>query len=552
MLYSPQIQKQAAHLLEKLTLRQKIGQMIQFNQIHIRNLAKCHQLEDLLKIYPFGSIFSGTDIIDLAGKKIPGLEVVDLLQKNSTIPLLVSGDLESSVNGVSFPSQIALGAANDPQLAYEFGTAIAQAGRKQGFSWTFAPVVDIPMHLQEQLGCRALGSDPERVARLASQIIRGMQEHGLNATAKHFPGDGASVINQHISLGSNILSEKEWRNTFGKVYQQVFASGVRAVMAGHIAMPWLDDSGLPATLSGKICRNLLRDDLGFEGVLVSDALIMSGYVAFKDYAKRLITSINAGIDVLLWPDPNAFDIIEKAVEYGDINIERINEAAQRVLEMKAATAAYIPASECEEIDCSEVAGKIAEKGTVLTRNRGNVLPLDKNKVKNILLFIADYSDKMNNDPADPRWKWIIEGLEGHGAKVDIRICNSCLALHNYEKDGGRSDAVIVLFTQKPVYGTRIHGVALEGLWLMSYCEKHNPIGVSMLSPHLAAESPIAPGAMIHMCSNCPESQKALVRLLYGEIPFNTVNPMQFPVDDSALDAWDKITWENKYSQLIDQ
>ena len=83
--------------------------------------------------------------------------------------------------------------------------------------------------------------------------------------------------------------------------------------------------------------------------------------------------------------------------------------------------------------------------------------------------------------------------------------------------------------------------------MMSYCEKHQPIGVSMLSPHLAAESPVAPGAMIHMGSNCAESQKALVRMLYGEIPFNTENPMQFPFDDSALDAWNNIVIKNNYS-----
>ena len=299
MLYDSKIRQKADQLLEKMTLRQKIGQMIQFNQIHIKRLVNRHSIEELFAVYPFGSVFSGADIIELAGKRIPGLEVIDELQNNSDIKLLVSGDLESSVNGVAFPSQITLGAANDPQLAYEFGAAIAQAGTKQGFNWTFAPVVDVPMHRHEHLGCRALGSDPERVILLASNIIRGMQDNGLNATAKHFPGDGVSLINQHISLGSNILSEKEWREVFGHVYKQLFTTGVRAVMAGHIAMPWKDASGLPATLSGKICNDLLRQDLGFEGVLVSDALIMSGYVAFKDYTKRLITTVNAGIDVLL-------------------------------------------------------------------------------------------------------------------------------------------------------------------------------------------------------------------------------------------------------------
>lgn len=547
MLYDSKIRQKADQLLEKMTLRQKIGQMIQFNQIHIKRLVNRHSIEELFAVYPFGSVFSGADIIELAGKRIPGLEVIDELQNNSDIKLLVSGDLESSVNGVAFPSQITLGAANDPQLAYEFGAAIAQAGTKQGFNWTFAPVVDVPMHLHEHLGCRALGSDPERVILLASNIIRGMQDNGLNATAKHFPGDGVSLINQHISLGSNILSEKEWREVFGHVYKQLFTTGVRAVMAGHIAMPWKDASGLPATLSGKICNDLLRQDLGFEGVLVSDALIMSGYVAFKDYTKRLITTVNAGIDVLLWPDENAFDILEKAVGYGDIPIERIDEAARRVLEMKAATMDHVPSAECKEIDCSEVARKIAEKGTVLARNRNGVLPLDKDKVKSVLIYISDYSDKVSDDPDDPRWKWIVKGIEERGAKVDIRICRSCLALHNYELNGGRSDAVIVLFTQKPIYDTHIHGIALEGLWMMSYCEKHQPIGVSMLSPHLAAESPVAPGAMIHMGSNCAESQKALVRMLYGEIPFNTENPMQFPFDDSALDAWNNIVIKNNYS-----
>ena len=546
-LYDANVKQQAKEILDTLSLRQKIGQMVQFNIRNVRMLTEKYSYEEIAERFPFGSFFSGIDVIGLVGKRLKGVESLQNYNKIAKVPLIVSGDLENGGGGDPMPNQIVLGAVGDPELAYRFGRVIAQRGRSTGFHWTFAPVTDLILNwLASAIGVRALGSDPERVSVLLENIIRGMQDYGLMTTAKHFPGDGYDFRNQHIGVASDDLTREEWDKTFGKVFQRAINAGTNAIMPGHIALPCVDGRGFPATISKPILTDLLRGEMGFEGVLVSDALIMSGFVSFRSYEKRMIAMINAGMDVMLWPEPDIFDLLEKAVEWGDVPMSRIDESALRQLEMKVAAGVVGNISVPEIADApdyDDVATEIAERGTVLVRDRNQVLPLKKEEVKNVMVYVADYYENSEPDPAGKNIKYIVEGLQARGADVTVKSRGNCLELLDFEIEGGKYDAVIYLFTQNPTYMTRISGIALEAIWQSSNTLKHNPIVVSLYSPYVVTENPCHTGAFINACSSCPASQKAVVKLIYGEIPFQGKSPVPLLADDHAQDEWEKISFK---------
>ncbi|MCQ2353452.1 MAG: hypothetical protein MJ033_08275 [Victivallaceae bacterium] len=544
-LYDEKICARAEKILSQLTLREKIGQMVMFNSRNVKMLRDKYSYEEIAEKFPFGSFFSGCDVIGLVGKRMKGIDDVKAINEHSKLPLLVAGDLENGAGGEPMPCQIVLGATHDLKLAYDFGRVIAQRGRSEGFHWTFAPVGDIILNwLAPAIGMRALGSDPEFVADMCCEIIRGMQSNGLFATLKHFPGDGADFRNQHIGVAVDDMSKEEWDRTFGVVYRKTISAGVASIMGAHISLPCVDDRNFPSILSDKITTGLLRDELQFDGVLVTDALIMGGFVSFRPYEKRMITMVNAGCDVLLWPEPDIFDLLEKAVAAGDVKESRIDEAALRALKMKVASGILDenPPVAKDADDYQLVADTIAEKGIVLACDRTKVLPLDKDKVKEMLVVVVDTVDNLKLDHLedDPRIKIMLDGFRERGAHLTIRANGNCLDLFDEELRGVHYDAIVMLFPFTPYLQTKISGTPLENVWQMSNTLHTNPVVVSLCSPYIATENPNTPAAVVNVCSHCPASQRAAVKAIYGEIPFTGKSPVDLKLDGFAMDAWDEI------------
>jgi beta-N-acetylhexosaminidase len=215
-------------------------------------------------------------------------EEITQLQARCSIPLVVASDLEAGAShfvrgGVPFPEPLAVAAANDTQLAYTLGTAAAREGRYTGIHWTFAPVVDVNVNPDNPIAnTRSFGADPERLARLAEAVMRGLQEHGLAACAKHFPGDGVDDVDQHTVTSVHTLSRQEWHRISGLPFRRAIAAGVWSTMVGHITLPAWDDSQhaggayRPASISPTPLTGLLRGELGFQGLIVTDGMNMGG------------------------------------------------------------------------------------------------------------------------------------------------------------------------------------------------------------------------------------------------------------------------------------
>lgn len=529
-----------------LSLREKIGQTC---QIHGGDLGKMTKEERAayFENNPVGSVFLGTEIIGNGGGTADRLqELIAECQCASQIPLSISGDLENGAGGAirgltAFPNLLALGAVDDPEIAYEYGRWTAVEAARIGFNWSFGPVVDLMFNwLNPVVSIRSLGRSPERVAEMACALIRGCQENGLSATAKHFPGDGVDFRDQHFCLTINSLAEGAWRETFGRVYEECFKVGVHAVMAGHIALPWAErqcgaqGAPLPATTSQRILDGLLREQMGYQGVVVSDALIMAGFRGRATSREDLIIeAFNAGVDVMLWPGADYFSLMERALESGRISEMRLDQSVERIVAMKvrqgmmqcedAKPLDVAPRSVIELSGASEFARTISEGSLTLVENRRGLIPLDPAKTRRIQILLATPREK----GAEDRLRPLLEGLQNRGIETDLHVNGNCLDLRRKEEAGERYDALLAIFelwTHGIKNTMRPTGDMAECMWTIQGLSTMEPIIISLGSPYLLHDMPWAE-TYINAYSPNPHTVRAVERALFGDIPFRGVSPV---------------------------
>lgn len=282
-----------------------------------------------------GIIISGGSPADIAIK-------LNHLQRRSALPLLIAADLEGGSafrfnGGTPFPTNMGIAAGGTELDAYGVGRITALEGRAVGVHMAFAPVADVNNNPANPIiNTRSFGEDPARVAALVSATVRGIQEHGMLATVKHFPGHGDTGTDSHISLPV-ILSDWTRLDSIELVpFRAAVRAGVGAVMSAHIALPGIDSGNTrAASLSPAIVTGVLRDSLGFRGIVVTDALTMGG-VSTDGGASAAVRALLAGADLLLQPaDPRAaLDSLEQAYRDGRITDERIDRSLRRVLQLK--------------------------------------------------------------------------------------------------------------------------------------------------------------------------------------------------------------------------
>lgn len=345
--------------LAGLDRAERVGQLLVLQSY----LPTKRHLDRLLAVAP-GGVFLGMGVLGFRGRQ---RKAVAHLQARARVPLLIAGDLEfggfgGALNATCFATQLAVGATGDACHAERLGTVTGREGRAMGFNWTFSPVVDVTLNHQNPIvNVRAFGDRHDLVREMACAYVRAVQEHGLAATAKHWPGDGVDDRDQHLVTTCNGLPWEEWRASFGEVYRAVIAAGVKTVMSGHISLPAyhaahaaqatnaahgaaapatlvdFPEAYLPATLSRALNVDLLRGELGFNGVVVSDATRMGGLVSHGARDTLLPRLIAAGCDVQLFATDPAREhaVLLRAVETGVISPARLEEAVARVLALKA-------------------------------------------------------------------------------------------------------------------------------------------------------------------------------------------------------------------------
>ena len=337
------------------------------------------------------------------------------LQNHSKIPMLLAANLESGGDGIvaegtAFGKQMQVAATGDPEQAYRLGKIACAEGQAVGCNYAFAPVVDIDLNYHNPItNVRTYGSDPEMVKQCGLAYMRGAKECGSAVSVKHFPGDGVDECDQHILTSVNALSCEEWDKTYGDIYKTLIDNGALTVMVGHIAMPAYQkrfnpdhpDKLMPATLSPELLKNLLREQLGFNGMIITDASPMVGFLCAMDRSKSVPYCIEAGCDMLLFNKDYAEDLeyMRKGYETGILSEQRLEEAVTRILAAKAALKLHekqkngtlAPAEAgLSVIGCAQHqawAKECADRAVTLVKDTQGLLPIDPKKHHRVLFEI---------------------------------------------------------------------------------------------------------------------------------------------------------------------
>lgn len=326
-------------MLAGLTLRQKIAQLVvpwlagNYTALDDSAFQIATRWVDTLEVG--GIIISVGSPFDIAAK-------LNALQRRSRLPLLISADLEWGagmrvIGATAFPMIMSAGATGDERDAYTIGRVAAREGRAVGIHVNFAPAADVNNNpLNPIINIRSFGEDPRAVARLVRAYVRGLQDNGMLATLKHFPGHGDTDLDSHIGLPT-IRADYRRLDTLELVpFRAGIDAGAEIVMSAHIAFPALTGGDDPATLSGAVLTGVLRDSLRFRGIVVTDALMMGSIVAKYGAGEAAVRAFTAGSDLLLMPaDPDsAIAAMAAAVTSGRISAARLDASVRRVLQAK--------------------------------------------------------------------------------------------------------------------------------------------------------------------------------------------------------------------------
>ncbi len=519
-----------------LTLQEAIAQLLCW---WIRDESP-DDIERILDQVPVGSVFNNA----LTPER--NQEVVTTITEATRIPIIRSADLVTGAGSVVpgatlFPFQMAVGATNSEKLAEQMGRATAVEGRKLGFHWTFAPVVDLNMNFRNPLvNNRAFGEDPDHVVRLSRAFIGGLQRDGLMAACpKHFPGDGVDDRDQHLCTSQNTLNEEEWLMTFGKVWQGVIDASAMTIMVWHIGLPWCDPGDgsylgpPPATLSRPIQIGLLRERLGFTGVIISDAIPMIGLCAHASEAERAVRNIQTGSDVVLFAKPlRDFVYLLNAVQSGQIPEAQVYESAQRILDLKAQVHLFSNALDIRQAEETSVvfqttAQTIAERAITIVRDAHEQIPP---QLKPSACILTVTNQHVKNSPNQHGYDLdvIDDELRRRGLNVD-HMENP--GAHKLMEAAGKYDFVffnIHIYPNSAPFGTlRFTGNQAFMFWRAFWVEHPHVIFTSFGDPYKLWELPSVPN-MINAYDASPATQRAIVKVWLGEIEAKGKSPVQLP------------------------
>ena len=543
---------------KNLTLREMIGQTMLMLPDRTRELEIGDgSLEKFFARYPVTGYFMGWmlfDGVEPAGQCKRQIERIVEYNAISKVPLVFQQDYESGVDlpgFTRFPNAMTLGAANSTDLAYRYGEAVAKESRAVGVQWVLHPVADINLNRFNPItNVRCAGDDPDRVISILKAQISGIQDGGVAATIKHFPGDGVDFRDQHLVTTCNSLSIERWREFHGKVFQSLIDDGALTLMPGHITFPAYQLKGgsglcLPATLSHELISDLLKKEMHFNGVVVSDAMMMGGFRGwYESSLEAEVQSFLAGVDVLLWPSYEFLDEVERRINDGRIPIERLHDAVSRVWELKTRLGVFessyrrITMLDRRESDRHRNAAvEICEGAVTLVRDVGKRLPLDIQVIKNVCLVVVCPVGRKGGDAQLRALEHTKSLFEERGISVELK--------HNllYETDGWTEaltdnfDLVVFLLSRiphNPFGPLQFFDDEAQSVWGINAMPKEKCIVVSYGDPYLVDEYFKRSPVCINAYTTSSIMQEAVVKALFGEIDFIGTTPVNldfsWPVD----------------------
>lgn len=525
--------------LSELTLREKIAQMI---VSHSKGYSLDKTSDEYKRVQSVVRDEKVGGLIFFAGNSLQEAELINDFQSQSEIPLLISADFERGTrmrldDGSLFPNNMGLGATRNPNLAYSMGRVIAMECRALGIHQNYAPVVDVNNNANNPIiNVRSFGEDPKLISEIANAMIRGLQDGGVIATAKHFPGHGDTDIDSHsdlpvLNFGMDRLDSVEL-----VPYYEAIENGVMSVMIAHLAFPAVENEPfVPASLSAKLVNDLLIEKMNYNGLIVTDALNMEGIKKHFTTEQVALMSVNAGIDLILMPQGEkiTIDAIEKAVKDGVITEERINQSVRKILKAKL----WLGLFEMNTVDLSKVSGIvnspeardlsriIAEESITLVKDEKNSLPLTDASGKTCMVV------SLNNGLETANTKFFESELEKTAKNkfkgyyyTDIKgeVTNQSEVLTESEN----ADVIIIPIYAKVKIMTGTVGLPQSQLDLINslIATGKEVIIISFGNPYLIQGFSDVP-AYICAYGDAESSISATIKAIFGEIKFNGKLPV---------------------------
>ncbi|WP_027965064.1 glycoside hydrolase family 3 protein [Halalkalibacillus halophilus] len=397
------------HVIDEFTIEEKLGQMLMpdFRNWDGENVTEMlPEIEELVEEYHLGGVILFAENVQDTAQTAE--LVSDYQAAAEKLGLMMTIDQEGGIvtrlqSGTDMPGNMALGAANSEELSYNVGQAIGQELESLGINTNFAPVVDVNNNPDNPvIGVRSFGEDPELVANMGVAYTEGLQSAGVAATAKHFPGHGDTDVDSHLGLPEVPHDRERLDEVELYPFQRAMESGIDMIMTAHVTFPEIDDTTvtseatgeevtLPATLSHKVLTELMREDMGYDGVITTDAMNMQAITDHFGAVDAAIRAVEAGSDIVLMPVglEEVADGLLEAIDEGDISEERIEESVERILTLKLERGILKeenPPSIQDKINNAEqvvgsdehkqVEQEAAEQATTLVKNQEGALPLD--------------------------------------------------------------------------------------------------------------------------------------------------------------------------------
>ncbi len=523
-------------------------------------LEKCAQL-----VYPYADSYDTSSTSELRAKMISAvkkfhvggfvffagdaesqIKIINSLQKSTDVPLLISADYENGPGMrlddlPKFPTNMALAAADDPDLTFLAARATAKLGKLSGVYQNLAPLVDVNTDASNPIiNVRAFSEDPYKVSVHAAAYIRGLNSLKMISTAKHFPGHGSTELDSHNQMPVVKNSKYDFEKNDLIPFREAIEAGVKAIMVGHLQAPAYEpDKDLPATLSKNVVTKLLRKKLGFEGLIVTDAMDMGAITNKYSPDEAAALAVEAGNDLVLYPEDDSAAVygIYNAVKSGKISKEKIDESVRRVLEAKTWAGLYENSKgnyrqlkkELATKKYDRIAREIAERSVTLVKDENNILPVDPDKIYSAaVLALTDFTLKEELKVSLPFDDLIVKHF------------NYTKEFKFYEKSKKRDYDVAYRFARKakiifiPVFlNVKSYKGSIdlprnykEFIWKVLKMRKSTII-VSFGNPYILKDFPKAP-AYLCTYSSSPASQYAAYDAILGHIKIEGKLPVSIP------------------------
>ncbi len=509
--------------ISEMTIEEKIGQLF----IMVSMTEDENYLSSLLTLNPGGVMFR-------AMEKAKVKKAHEFLQANSKLDLFLAANLEQGGNGLftegtAVGNNMIVGATGDSQNAYNQGLVCISEANEVGGNMSFAPVSDINYNFLNPItNTRSYGDTSSLVLDMSSQYIKGIQDNGGISVMKHFPGDGVDGRDHHVVKAVNSLPLDKWMETYGKVYGENIKAGVESIMVGHIALPSFFDKYasqrlVPASLNQTLLNELLRGQLGFNGLIMTDATLMAGFMQEMPRKLAVPTAIAAGNDMFLFTKNQEEDFTAMLEGYnsGILTEERLNQALTRIIGLKRKLALK-EKTVISDIDKELIVNHIADNAITLVKDSNQALPLTAKKVGLI--------NKASNQKAFELFKSELteNGIEVTELDLSVGFEDPQTMMKNMfspvETLKSTCDVIIYVTTNNPVSNKVSHRVEYSGLDFPWFVGDIDTILVSFGSPYNGYDFADVKTQINAYCDSDAAVRFTVSKML-GNSPFRGTSPV---------------------------